>query len=125
MKSKFNIFSNKILFLSCFIYTNYAFAIEEFNFKKDPTNGKDVSSLFDGWGSFLGKTVSIILIMFMVIGVVLTGTSLYNLYDIYARNNNHKSGGGAIVGIIVGGAMIGIPVIMFYTSNTVTGGARN
>lgn len=74
----------------------------------------------------LGQTgqsvLNFILIIFVVVGLLITGVSIYKFYQI--TKDGDRGGEKPIlpvVGIIVGGALTVVSVIAGYAANTVTG----
>jgi hypothetical protein len=108
-----------ILYIQVSIYIDCVFAIDNFDFNKDPTGGKDIGYTLDNGYDVMGKAATFILAVFGVAGIALVGTSLLNLYKAH-NGDTRKSMAASITGVICGALLIAIPTIMFLTRNTIT-----
>lgn len=101
------------------MYINYSYAIEQFDFSKDRSNGKDLNTVTSNGYTFISGFATFIIAAFILVGICIAGISFVNLNKA-AKSEGRMSVVGPIVGILCGGLMTALSIIVGIVANTFT-----
>ncbi|MBR5949958.1 MAG: hypothetical protein IKZ87_00825 [Actinomycetaceae bacterium] len=76
----------------------------------------NVSQIADNLSDVLDTSGHAIIIISIISGMIVVGVSLYSLYKSTKDERNKPTG--AIIGLVAGGLMCGIPTLLWIISNT-------
>ncbi|WP_323025696.1 DUF6750 family protein [Castellaniella sp.] len=107
----------QILFTVTMLHAGLAqAALPKIDLTQDAAGGKDLNDTAANAGGLVDSGISLSILIAGLIGVILTIVSLYTIWK--AGKDEREKPTSAIIGIVVGGALLAITTIMWLSRNS-------
>lgn len=103
-----------------FLLTCKAHAIQRTDLTQDTSGGRTLTNVAENTDNLVGVFITLALSLFGLVGVIVFGLSLLSLHRA-SKEDGRERPTGAVVGLFIGGALIGLAVLIFIVRNSIIG----